>query len=119
MSPKKQRQRGRSAPPPNRSRYPAPTERARIVARRDELMKELVAATFIPGEMDMRMPLLLRQYGAKEIGLIMGIIQKSTARASLIGENAQIYRNYRQTYAQFGGDRPFLGQAEHMALMTE
>ena len=36
----------------------------------------------------MRMPLLMRQYGAKEIGLIMGIIQKTMARTGLIGDDA-------------------------------
>src|SRR5690349_7899053 len=119
MSPKKQRQRGRAAPPPNRSRYPSPAERERIVARREELLREFTIATMIPGERDLRLVQLLRQYGQKEIGLAMAIIQKTSARAGLIGEEPHLYRNYREAFARFGGDRPFLSRAEQEALMSE
>lgn len=119
MAGKKQRQRGRSVPPPSRSRYPSPAERERIIARRNDLMRQLITATVIPGEADLQLPQLIRQYGSKEIGLVMGLIQKSMAGAELIGDEARVYRDYRQAYARFGGDRPFLSQAEHATLMGE
>ena len=119
MAPKKQRQRGRGAPPPNRSRYPSPAERERIVARREELLREFIMATMIPGERDYQLAQLVRQHGPKELGLVMAMMQKTSARASLIGEEAHLYRNYREAFARFGGARPFLGRAEQRALMDE
>jgi hypothetical protein len=119
MTPKKQRQRGRAAAPPNRSRYPSPTERERIIARREELLREFIMATLIPGERDRRLAQLVRQHGPKELGLVMAMMQKSSARATLIGEEAHLYRNYREAFARFGGARPFLSRAEQEALMNE
>src|SRR5262245_21434826 len=119
MSPKKQRQRGRGVAAPNRSRYPAPEERDRIVERREELLRRFIMATMFPGEIDSQLPQLLREYGQKELGLVLAIMQKTSARASLIGEEAHLYRNYREAFARFGGTRPFLGRAEYEALMEE
>lgn len=100
-------------PDPRQNKYPSPTERERIIQRRDKLLKELIEIMVAyPGD-SRRIDKLVQLYGAQEVHLVLDAFQKKAQQAELIGNETAIYRQYRHTFARFGGDRPFLTRQEY------
>lgn len=66
-----------------------------------------------------RIDSLLRRYGPQEVAIVANAIQRRSESAQMIGEESAIYREYRRTFARFGGDRPFLTVKEYDALASE
>jgi len=99
--------------------YPSPAERQRIIERRDELLQELIK-TFVvhPGDYQ-RIDRLVSRYGPQEVAVVLSVIEKRQASAGFIGEESALYREYRRTFARFGGDRPFLSMQELDELSFE
>ena len=120
MSKKRKRPRQRSRRPhPPANAYPSPSERERIIERRDKILRELIQV-LVAHEGDLgRVDKLSRQYGAREVFLVMESFQKRASSTELIGNEISVYRIYRHTFARFGGDRPFLSAQEYGDLSFE
>lgn len=104
----------------SRSGYPTPAERERILKRRHELLRELIAVLAFGGsEVDREMIHLMRRYGAREVQIVGDAFQKTARERDLIGEEAYLYRVYRHAFARFGGTRPYLSKAEYERLSFE
>lgn len=97
--------------------YPAPEERQRIVARRDKLMKELIHATIMTPNNPAKIDRLIARYGADEVRIVSASL--GGPHPPFINENPYLYREYRQIFARFGGDRPFLSKKDYETLMWE
>lgn len=102
--------------------YPSPAERERIIARREKLLQLLIPILMKPG--DPRSPnrditKLVHKYGLEEVRLVLDKFQQSAASRDLIAEEAMLYRLYRQAFARFGGNRPFLKKQDYEALVFE
>ncbi|HNT77622.1 MAG TPA: hypothetical protein PKH77_21620, partial [Anaerolineae bacterium] len=97
--------------------YPSPEERQRIVARRDQLMRELIHATIVTPNDHTKIDRLIARYGADEVQTVAASLRGP--HPPFINESPYLYRDYRQTFARFGGDRPFLTKKEYETLMWE
>jgi hypothetical protein len=65
------------------------------------------------------MAALTQKYGAREVAIVLNAIQQRGANHKLIGEECQLHRIYRQTFARFGGQRRFLDKKEYEELVFE
>jgi len=99
--------------------YPSAAERERIVERRDKLFREMVEILVVPQADDRKMNGLIRRYGPQEVHLVLSAFQKRISGSELIGNEAAVYRRYRQAFARFGGNRPFLSAEEQSGLSFE
>lgn len=101
--------------------YPSPQERGRIIERRDELMYQVISALVSESELarDQRIQQLVRRYGPQEVAVVLAKFQKGAAGRDLLSEEPLLYRQYRQTFARFGGHRRFLGRPEFEELSYE
>jgi len=100
--------------------YPSPDERKRIVARRDELTKALIELGAQGKAQDQaQINKLAAKYGAKELLLITGILQRQFQRSDFLVDEPAVYRHYRLGFARFGGARRLLAKDEHEQLNYE
>ncbi len=99
--------------------YPSPSERERIIERRDKLLRELIEILVVHQSDDRKMNKLIRRYGPQEVLLVLDTFQKNAEGAELIGDETRVYRMYRRAFARFGGDRPFLSAQEYSDLSFE
>lgn len=97
--------------------YPTPVERQRIIQRRDDLLKELIElfVTRTPAEHMGEIERLAHEYSVAEVQIVLDSFQKSTQR-SFLNDEATLYRDYRLTFARFGGERRFLSKQEYEDL---
>ena len=99
--------------------YPSPAERQRIIERRDALLQQVITAMVVhPGD-PRKIARLSRKYATEEIALVLTILQSRSTGAEMIGQEPAIHREYRRTFARFGGDRPFLSKREYEELAFE
>ena len=96
---------------------PSPKERRRIIARREKLTKELIKVTITTPTDYLGFNRLVAKYGPEEVQIVLDSLIKP--RDTFINEKAQLYREYRQTFARFGGDRRFLEREKCEALIFE
>ncbi len=108
----------RSQPPVARpTSYPTPEERRRIIARREELLKKVIAAAVV-GPIDRAtINRLIARYGAAEVEIVTAKLKGP--HGPFINESPRYYREYRQIFARFGGDHPFLNKKDYERLMGE
>jgi hypothetical protein len=101
--------------------YPSTAEREQIIERRDALLQELIYALLLEArsERDQLINQLMGKYGRQEVMWVLNVLQKSAASRELIAEEVLLYRNYRLTFARFGGNRRFLGKREYQDLIFE
>jgi hypothetical protein len=103
--------------------YPSPAERERIIGQRDKLLQELISIfvqTSGGGKSpDPAIARLAQTYGLDEVLLVMNKFQQTSTSRELIGEEAFLYRLYRQTFARYGGNRPFLNKQAYEELIVE
>ncbi len=102
--------------------YPSPAERERIIARRDKLLQELISIfveTGSSGKPPEGLARLAEEYGLDEVHLVLDKFQQTATSRELIGEEATLYRIYRQAFARFGGNRPFLNKRDYEELIFE
>jgi len=99
--------------------YPSPAERERIIRRRDELV-ESIASLFFPSSREEQQAIarLLQKYGQAEVEKVLEKLAEASRRP-FVGEEAFLYREYRQAFARFGGARPFLNRREFEHLHRE
>jgi hypothetical protein len=107
--------------PAGRQAYPSPAERERIIKRRDELLEQLISTLImtVEGKPDQSLINLVREYGPDEVTFVLNKFRETTTTRELIGEEAFLYRQYRQAFARFGGDRPFLNKADYEKQIFE
>ncbi len=100
--------------------YPSPAQRARIIARRQQLMKELLRLAIYGKAQDSdELEKLMQRYGPTEVFFINEILRKQFERSSHLIDSAEGYRHYRLGFARFGGARPFLSDADLEELNGE
>ena len=99
--------------------YPSPVERERIIERRDQLLRQAITALVVHhGDVD-KIDQLSQKYGPHEVALVLNAVQARSASSQMIGEEPAIHREYRRTFARFGGDRSFLSKREYEELAFE
>ncbi len=106
----------------HRTGFPSPEEREQIIQRRQVLYKDLFHQIFYQGveEDDPAIQRLVRKYGPEEVRLMMRYIDKRQEAFDIFVQNdAFDYRLYRQNFARFGGQLPFLSLAEYNRLNDE
>lgn len=116
---RKKRARSRAPTRHTEVAYPSPAERERIIARRDQLLRQAVTALIVHQGNVNEVGRLLRKYGPYEVALVLNAVQARSANSQMIGEEPAIYREYRRTFARFGGNRPFLSKREYEELAFE
>jgi hypothetical protein len=103
------------------SGYPSPAERAQIIARRHQLMMELLRlAVYGKAQNSREIEKLARQYGQDDLILVNEIMRTQFHRGGgYIVDDSEGYRHYRCGFARFGGARPFLSDTDLEELNTE
>ncbi len=104
----------------HRTGYPSPEEREAIIERRYELRMELI--TLMTRDISPNSPegqRLSQKYGQEEVSLALKPIQKIFSNMSLLKGDGFDYRQYRQRFARFGGQRPFLSAADYYQKNNE
>ncbi len=121
--PRQPKQVVRTTRPATPKTYPSPVERERIIAQRDKLWQEVIPILIQAGDggksSNQGIAKLAQKYGLDEIRLVLDKFQQSATRRELIGEEAFLYRLYRQTFARFGGNRSFLNKQDYEELIFE
>jgi hypothetical protein len=105
-------------------RYPAPQERARIIARREQLSRQLVEyiATRSPDEQEARAQLgpIVGEHGFDEVyRMLRKIRPRLDAADDPDEEGRQRYAEYVSSYQHFGGERRFLSPEAFASLSRE
>ena len=105
---------------PVQKSYPSPEQRERIIRQRyklaQELLKLAVGEKFDPRQIDR----LTRRYDLEQVLFVMNAVgNRFFGRSEMIGDSTRAYRQYRLTFARFGGDRPFLKRPEYAALCSD
>jgi len=100
--------------------YPSPAERQAIIERREGLMYQLIRL-FVTGKApdDPAIKKLAMEYGPREVQHVIAIVQKKFTRRDHLLDDPLIYREYRRTFARFGGQRRFLSKQEYEDLAYE
>src|SRR5918912_3919618 len=104
--------------------FPDAEERARIIARRNQLHRDLIEYLVArsPDEWEARDQLnpLVREYGFEEVYRMLQKISPLLNRPKdPDAEDVYLYNQYVQIYRRFGGDRPFLSLPEYHRLNQE
>ncbi len=104
--------------------FPDPEERARIVAWRDQLSRELIEymVTRSPNEQEAREQLnpIVREYGFDEVyRMLQKISPRLNAAKDPDEDERQLYAEYVDLYRRFGGDRLFFSPEEFLRLNHE
>lgn len=73
----------------------------------------------VEGKSDQSLIKLVQKYGLDEVTFVLNKFQESATTRDLIGEEVLLYRQYRQAFARFGGDRPFLNKPDYEKLIFE
>jgi hypothetical protein len=98
----------------HRTGYPSPEEYEAILKRRYELRMELIilmARDIAPDSPEGRR--LVQKYGDEEVNIVLKPFSKAFSNSSIVAESSYGYRQYRQRFARFGGQKPFLNAAEY------
>lgn len=106
---------------PDGAGYPTPAERERIIERRDRLSRELIHTLLVHQgeERDRQIDRLRRQYGPQDMQAVQQTFSHHSSKHDLLTDQSSTYRYYRQGFARFGGNRPFLTPGERDNLMHE
>ena len=104
--------------------FPDREERARIIARRSQLQRDLIeyAVMRSPAEQEARaqMDPIVREYGFEEVYRMLQKINPMFNRPNdPEAEDVFLYNQYVRTYNRFGGVRPLLSLAEYHRLNNE
>jgi hypothetical protein len=104
--------------------FPDPEERARIIARRNQLQRDLIeyAITRSAEEQEARAQLnpIVREYGFDEVHRMLQKISPVFKRPiDADEEDIFLYNHYVRIYNRFGGVRPLLSLAEYHRLNNE
>lgn len=101
------------------SSYPSPSERLRIFARREQLIKALINLR-VQGNLDeAQVNDLIAEYGPDEVIRVSLVLQTKFQHSGFLVDEPQIYRHYRLGFARFGGKRRLLSQPEQEELNFE
>lgn len=104
----------------HRTGYPSPEEREAILRRRNQLrfeVAELIARDQPPDSPGGRR--LIEKYGEDEVFVILKQFKKNLQNKQIVTTESFGYRQYRQRYARFGGERPFFAVGEYKQLRNE
>src|SRR5262249_51756523 len=104
--------------------FPDAEERAYIMARRDQLNRELIEyiVTRSPDEQTAReqMNPIVREYGFDEVyRMLQKISPRLNAAKDPDEDERRLYAEYVGLYHRFGGDRPFFSPPEFLRLNHE
>jgi SEC-C motif len=104
--------------------YPPPEARAQMIARRNQLHRDLVEyiVTRSPKEDEARAQLnpIVRQYGFDEVyRMLRKISPRLNASSNPDEDERRLYAEYVDLYRRFGGERPFLTPPEFARLNHE
>jgi hypothetical protein len=104
--------------------FPDAEERARIIARRDQLSRELIEymVTRSPEEQEARAQLnpIVREHGFDEVYRLLQKISPRLNESEDPVEGARrMYAEYVDLYRRFGGDRPFFLPDDFVRLNQE
>src|SRR4051812_8814528 len=96
-----------------KTQYPSPEERAHIMARRNQLHRDLIEylITRSPDEHQAREQLnpIVREYGFDEVyRMLRQISPRLNAAEDPSQDQRQFYAEYVDLYRRFGGELPFL-----------
>jgi hypothetical protein len=99
--------------------YPSPAKRERIIKRRDKLLQQVITVLVVHQGDPRKIARLSWKHAPEEIARVLTILQSRSTGTEMIGQEPAIYREYRRTFARFGGDRPFLNKPEYEELAFE
>jgi len=100
--------------------YPSAQERAEIMARREQLMKELIHVLVLDERQDENIASLVQCYGQAEVErMLRGFQSDAMRRSNVEDDEVNLYQEYVETYRRFGGQRPFLWPEEYARLTRE
>ena len=104
--------------------FPDPEERARIIARRNQLNRDLIEYLVMHSsdeqEAREKMNPLVREYGFPEVyRMLQKISPRLNPPADPDEDERQLYQEYVGLYGRFGGERPFLSQTKYHRLNHE
>src|SRR6266545_3614289 len=104
--------------------YPTPEARAHMIARRNQLHRDLVEyiVTRSPKEDEARAQLnpIVREYGFDEVyRMLQKISPRLNAAKDPDEDERQLYAEYVDLYRRFGGDRLFFSPEEFLRLNHE
>src|SRR5215208_329512 len=104
--------------------FPDAEERARIIARRNQLHRDLIEyiVTRSPNDQAAREQLnpLVREYGFDEVYRMLRMISpRLNAAKDPDQDERQLYADYVDLYRRFAGERPFLTPPEYVRLNHE
>src|SRR5262245_51313543 len=104
--------------------FPDAEERARIIARRIQLHRDLIEymVTRSPDEQEARAQLnpIVREYGFDEVyRMLRKISPRLNASKDPDEDERQLYAEYVDLYRRFGGERAFLTPPEYACLNHE
>lgn len=104
----------------HRTGYPSPEEREAIMRRRNQLrfeVAELIARDQPPDSPGGQR--LIEKYGKDEVVVTLKQFEKNLQNKQIVTTESFGYRQYRQRYARFGGERPFFAVGEYKQLRNE
>src|SRR3954470_12670371 len=104
--------------------FPEAEERADIIARRNQLHRDLIEyiVTRSPNEQEAREQLnpVVREHGFDEVyRMLQKISPRLNAAKDPDQDERQLYAEYVDLYRRFGGERPFLTPPEYVRLNHE
>jgi hypothetical protein len=104
-----------------REGYPAAEARQAIFERRGEILRLMIEDMVINEgrAQEARTRRFVHQYGERDTLAVLKAMQNGFQRPFPLGDEAWLYRQYRQAYARFGGDRRYLRYAEYDQLAEE
>ena len=107
--------------PPPKGGYPSPAEHEQILERRSLIMREMIEVMVraTGGYQQKRFVNFINQYGERDTTVVRAALQRGFQRPDFLTEEVWIYRQYRQAYARFGGQRHFLSRPEYEDLTAE
>ncbi len=114
------RHRSKNMRPAQPGGYPSPEERARIIERRRKLSMDVIHLLVreLPGDHPAYRQ-LIAQYGVQEVSRALEQYQTSAREHDTLLDTPYSYRKYRQAFALFGGQRPYLPRATYLNLQME
>ena len=100
--------------------YPSAEDRAQIIARRRQLMQDLIRLMVVDGKRrwNKETKRLARQYGQAEVLHMISVVQGRLQR-DVVNEEQSLYQDYVNHYRRFGGQRPFLSLEEYTQASDE
>lgn len=104
-----------------REGYPDPQEREQIFERREELMFHMLEDMLSQDDSRQkgRPDNWLQEYGERNVIAVLTAVEWNFHRPNYLLEKGWLYRRYRQIFARFGGQAPFLRYPEYDRLNEE